>query len=91
MGAKSYVPYKFLDKKIFCRIIYEGFLSDEIKLMIRNSKSAFNPFCTVIGYDDARFLCSSTYGLYIKYPNAYKIINVMSRMFLFLLRFFLKK
>ena len=69
MGAKSYVPYKFLDKKIFCRIKYEGFLSDEIKLMIRNSKSAFNPFCTVIGYDDARFLCSSTYGLYIKYPS----------------------
>ena len=22
MGAKSYVPYKFLDKKIFCRIKY---------------------------------------------------------------------
>ena len=53
--------------------------------------AARNALSTVIGYDDARFLCSSTYGLYIKYPNAYKIINVMSRMFLFLLRFFLKK
>lgn len=91
MGAKSYVPYKFLDKKLFGRIKHEGFLSDDIKLMIEKSKSAFNPFCTVIGYDDAKFLCSNTYWLYIKYPRIYKIFNVTSRIFLLLLGLFSKK
>lgn len=86
IGKKQSVPYKFLDKKLFECIKKENCLSDEIKLMIKNPKSAFNPFCTVIGYDDAKFLYTSTYWLYIQHPYIYNVLNGISRIILSLFR-----
>lgn len=87
IGIRKETPYRFLDKNLFLYIKSKGMLDDTVKALISNAKSAFNPFCTVIGYDDAKFLYTNVYWLYVGHPNLYRVIDFLSKLFLFAMRF----
>lgn len=91
IGGGKYQPYKFMNKDFFIQIKSCNELDKEVVALIKNAKSAFNPFCSVIGYDDAEFLYSRTYWLYKQHPLAYKIVDFYSRIILLLSHRRLKK
>lgn len=91
IGGGKYQPYKFMDKDFFIRIKSCDELGKEIVELIKNAKYAFNPFCSIIGYDDAKFLYSRAYWLYKQHPLAYKIVDIYSRIILLLSHLKLKK
>lgn len=84
IGTKKDSPYQLLDKQLFIRIKTNGYLNDEIKQLVLNAKSAFTPYCSIIGFYDAQFLFSRTYWLYAQHPTAYKCIDTLSRIILFI-------